>query len=205
MIAINALGAYIGLMQGRITEERFAEIQRLIVEYTETFMAQYQRMDQQMFDLALTWKDYEKFEVIGDWNEGFSAQFVEEKFIECAGVHCTHADSEDWCHINFFLRAPETIGTIFMVNAQAPNFDRMVYSIRSAVAVKRPTLVVTDADPSAFPAEAAVCTIPPAPEAWLAPLVDFAPGSMLGAYVAAVADKLFFGGRYDFRTQTWKM
>jgi hypothetical protein len=37
------------------------------------------------------------------------------------------------------------------------------------------------------------------------PMVDFAPGSLLGAYVAAVADKLFFAGRYDYRTQQWKM
>lgn len=205
MIAITALGAYIGLMQGHITDARFEEVKRGIVAHTKAFMAHYDRIDDQMFELSKTWKHYEKFEVVGDWDEGFSAQFVEEKFIECAGVHCTHADSEDWCHINYFMRDPKNIGTIFMVNSRAADFDRMVYSIRSAVAVGRPTLVVTDADASQFPAEAAVCTIPAAPETWLMPMVDFAPGSMLSAYVAAVAGKLFFVGRYDFRTQKWNM
>ena len=130
---------------------------------------------------------------------------MEEKFIECAGVHCTHADSEDWCHINYFMRDPQHIGTIFILNSQAADFDRAVYTVGSSLAIGRPTLIVTDADASVFPEEAVVCAIPPASETWLAPIVDFAPGAMLGAYVAAIADKMFFCGRYDFRTQTWNM
>ena len=205
MIAIVALGAYIGLVQGHITQARFAQIKDAIVAYAKAFMASYERIDAQMFDLAVAWKDYAKFEVIGDWDESFSAQFVEEKFIECAGVHCTHADSEDWCHINYHLRDPQHIGTVVMVNSQAADFDRMGYTIRSAAAIGRPLLVVTDAQADAFPAGATVCTIPAAPETWLMPIMDFAPGSMLGAYIAAVNDRMFFGGRYNFRTQTWTM
>ncbi|MHC1785794.1 MAG: SIS domain-containing protein [Christensenellales bacterium] len=205
MIAIVALGAYIGLVKGHISSERFDNIKQSIVDHTMAFMTCYERIDDQMFQLAQTWKNYEKFEAVGDWDEGFSAQFVEEKFIECAGVHCTHADTEDWCHINYFMRDPQRIGTIFMLNSRAADFDRALYTVGSALAIGRPTLVITDADASAFPKEAVVCTIPPAEETWLAPIVDFAPGSMLGAYVAAVADKMFFCGRYDFRTQTWNM
>lgn len=203
MLAIVALGAYIGMQQGHITEQRFDEIKNSIVSYTRNTMTRYQRMDDQMFELGTVWKNYEKFEVVGDCAEGFSAQFVEEKFIECAGVHTTHADSEDWCHINFFLRGPQTIGTIFLTQSQDPSFDRMVYTIRSAVDVGRPALVVTDDDAAGLPDGAAICRIPRAPEVWMAPLVDFIPGSLLGSYVAACADKLFFGGKYDFRTQQW--
>ena len=205
MIAIVALGAYIGLIKGHISSERFDNVRQSIVDHTMAFMACYERIDDQMFQLAQTWKHYEKFEVIGDWDEGFSAQFVEEKFIECAGVHCTHADTEDWCHINYFMRDPQRIGTIFILNSKAADFDRAVFTVRSSLAIGRPTLVVTDADASEFPNEAIICTIPPAKETWLAPIVDFAPGAMLGAYVAAVADKMFFCGRYDFRTQKWNM
>jgi len=203
MIAITALGAFIGLQQGHISDQRFGAIKNSIVDYTKVCMARFQEIDEQMFRLGMVWKNYEKFEVVGDWAEGYSAQFVEEKFIECAGVHATHADSEDWCHINFFLRDPHSIGTIFLTQSHDPSFDRMVYTIRSSVGVGRPTLVVTDAETSQFPEEAVVCRIPKAPEVWMAPLVDFIPGSLLGSYVAACADKLFFGGKYDFRTQQW--
>lgn len=203
MIAVTALGAYIGLAQGHISEARFDEIKESVASCVKEFMTCYDRIDDQMFELAQAWKTFERFEVIGDWNEAFSAQFVEEKIIECAGVHCTHADSEDWCHINYHLRNPQSVGTVFIVNAKAPDFDRMVYTVRSAVDVQRPVLVVTDAEKKEFPAQAVVCRLPAVREAWLSPLVDFAPGSMLGAYVAAVSGKLFFGGRYDYRTQKW--
>lgn len=205
MVAILALGAYIGLAQGRIDSARFEEIKKNIVGYVNSFLRVYDSVDSQMFDLSLKWKGFEKFEAVGDSGVGFSAQFVEEKFIECAGVHCTHADAEDWCHINYFLRDPETIGTIIMVHKNSPDFDRMIYTIRSAVDVGRPTLVVTDAEVQELLEGVTVCTIPQAPEIWMTPLVDFAPGSLLGAYVAAVSDKLFFGGRYDFRTQKWNI
>lgn len=203
MIALNAFSAYIGLIQGHITQTRFDEIQQQILQYTKTFLEDLEQIDNQMFSIALDWKDFSKFEVIGDENEGFSAQFVEEKIIECAGVHCTHADSEDWCHINYFLREPNKIGTIIMVNSQAPNYDRMQYTLQSAADVGRPVLIVTDRmEADSIPEGASFCRIAPA-EPWLMPMMDFIPGSLIGAYLAAVNDKLFFCGRYDYRNQKW--
>lgn len=202
MIALNAFSAYVGLIQGHITQVRFDGIQQQIVQYAKTFLGDLERIDDQMFSISLDWKNFSKFELIGDENEGFSAQFVEEKIIECAGVHCTHVDSEDWCHINYFLREPGNIGTIVMVNSQAPNFDRMQYTLQSAVDIGRPVLVVTDASEDSIPKGTSICRIAPA-EPWLMPLMDFIPGSLLGSYLAAINDKLFFSGRYDYRSQQW--
>ena len=63
MIAIVALGAYIGLVKGLISEERFDSIKHSIVDHTMAFMACYERIDDQMFQLARTWKDYRGREV----------------------------------------------------------------------------------------------------------------------------------------------
>lgn len=205
MIAITALGAYIGLKQEYITKDRFAKIKSEIVDYVRLCMEDYERIEDQIFALGGKWKNFDKFEVIGDGAENASAQFVEEKFIECAGVYAAHADSEDWCHISFFLRNPETIGTIFLAPGEAPGFDRMLYSIRSAAGIGRPVLVVTDAQKDVFPEEIEICQMPKAPELWMSPLMDFIPGSIMGGYMAALEDKLFFTGRYDYRTQKWKV
>ena len=125
--------------------------------------------------------------------------------MECASVHCSHVDSEDWCHINFFLRDPQSVGTVFMVNGAAPDLDRVRESVRSALEIGRPVLVVTDAPADSFDSRAAVCRMPSPPSGyeWMLPLMDFAPGSLLSAYCAAVAGKLFFGGRYDYRTRAF--
>lgn len=203
MLALTALGAHIGMLRQVITSARIQEIKERISEHVKAFGIMYESIDQQIYTLAKTWKDFKRFEVIGDADESFSAQFVEEKFIECAGVHCTHTNSEDWCHINYFLKDPNTIGTVFHAPYQAENFDRMQDAIKAALSIGRPVLVVSDAPTSKLPEGAMHCKMPNPREVWLAPIMDFAPGSLLGAYVAALADKLFFTGRYDFRTQTW--
>lgn len=203
LVALSALSAYIGLVQEHIGRNRFEEIRDSIQPHMMAFMEQFDRIDREMIALAQSWKNYTKFEIIGDHDAAFSAQFVEEKFIECAGVHTVHVDSEDWCHINFFLREPQTIGTVFVTARDSASFDRVIYSIRSAVQVGRPVLVVTDAEEGLIPRGAAVCRIPKAKEGWLNVLTDFIPGSLLGSYVAECAGKLFFGGKYDYRTQTW--
>lgn len=203
MVAQLALGAFIGVCKGLLTNEEYADIKAGLVEYVMAYQPHIQRIDGEMLALAQQWKSFEKIEVVGDGAGLFSAQFVEEKFIECAGVQTSHTDSEDWCHINFFLRRPENIGTVFQVGGRAPSFDRVQESIRSAAAIGRPVLVVSDAAKEDFDSRVCLCQIPPAPEkySWLLPVMDFIPGALLAGYCAAAAGKLFFAGRYDFRRQ----
>ena len=201
MIGILALGAYVGLVQGHLSEEEFETLQQDIISYTHAYLKDYDTIDEQMFQCALQLKDVEKFEAVGDSGDGGSALFVEQKVIECSGVFCQHADSEDWCHISFFLRDPAHIGTVMILNEDSPNRSRMEYTIDSAIGVGRPTIVVTDSEK---PFEGAVvCRGAKPAKEWLAPLMNFIPGSLLAGYHAAVNDKLFFGGAYDYRTQTW--
>ena len=205
LTALTALSSFVGVCKEMQDKASWEKLKQVLADYVKSYQPCYEKIEDQMFEIACSWKDFEKFEIIGDEAEFFSAQFVEEKFIECASVHASHVDSEDWCHINFFLREPEKIGTIFKINAAAPDLDRICESVRVAVAVGRPVLVVTDAD-CEFAAGAHVCRLPKAPQGyeWLMPLMDFGPDSLLAAYCAACADKFFFAGRYDFRTRTWK-
>ncbi len=226
MVGLAALGAFIGLCNGTVDGERFRQVKEQIVSYTERFMEDFEVIDDQMFAEAERMKALTRFEVIADGNEGFSAQFVEEKMIECSGVYCDHTNSEEFAHISYMYRRPGDFGTIVMIQEKDPSFGRMKDTIIGALAQHRPTLIVTDADPDRFafdpkipdmpfemPAigynsraaagKPAFCRIAKAPEPWMTPLVDFIPGSLLAGYHAAVNEKKYFGGRYDFRAQEW--
>lgn len=205
MVSLVAISAYIGICKDNIEEARFNEIQSLIMNYIAKLMQNYEEIDMQMFCLAKEWQDFDRFEVIGDWDEYFSAQFIEEKIIECAGSHCTHADSEDWCHINFHLRNSDRIGTIFLLNSKANDYDRMLYTIQSAIGCERPILVITDADIKDLSNEIKVCSIPYTEETWLMPFGDFIPGSLLAGYLASVPGRFFFKERYDYINQKWNI
>lgn len=226
LTAIAAVGAYLGLANGTLTEEQFLATKDAIASYTKTFMADFERIDDLMFSEALRMKDLRKFEVIADGNEGYSAQFVEEKFIECGGVYCDHTNSEEFVHISYMYRCPDELGTVVMINEADKSLSRMIYSINGCLAQHRPTLIVTDVenlnldikrtvtespyfkqiigyDALAAKGTPTICKIAKAPEKWMAPFVDFIPGALLAGYHAAVNEIWYFGGRYDFRTQTW--
>lgn len=200
---IAALGAYIGLCSGYLKERRFFEVRQSIASYTKAFMQDFERIDDLMFSEALRMKELTKFEIIADGNEGYSAQFVEQKFIECGGVYCDHTNSEEFAHISFFFRGPGEFGTVVMIQEADKSLSRMKDTVCGCLAQNRPTLIVTDAPGGVFADKAVVCRIAKAPEAWMAPFVDFIPGSLLAGYQAAVNEKKYFGGRYDFRTETW--
>lgn len=230
LVGITALGAYLGLCNGTITQERFYQVKRSVTEYTLAFMERFEAIDDLMFQEALRMKDLRKFELIADWNEGYSAQFVEQKIIECGGMFCGHTTSEEFAHISFMARCPEEYGEIIIINGADLSMSRMKDTINGCLAQHRPTLIVTDVAPEDFDlsvnkfsgdspyfstikghdsmAEKGIptfCQIPKAPEPWMSPLVDFLPGSLLAGYQAAVNEIMYFGGRYNFRTQTWNL
>lgn len=231
MVGLTALASHIGLCNGTISQQRFTEVKKSIVDYTAKFMESFDVIDEQMFQSAVEMKDLTRFEVIADANEGYSAQFVEEKVIECSGMHCDHTNSEEFAHISFMYHLPEGIGTIVLINKADLSFNRMVLTIVGCLKQHRPTIIVTDADPSEFEVKPAteefkkslplfmdvnfeeelirnagkpvVCSIPTPPEKWMSPFVDFIPGSLFAGYHAAVNERQFFGGQYNFRTQKW--
>ena len=230
LVGIAALGAYLGLCQGNLEQEYFRQIPTRIEKLTMDFMNGFDAIDNLMFAEALRMKDIRKFELIADWNEGYSAQFVEQKIIECSGAFAAHTTSEEFAHISFMARCPEEIGEIVMINEGDKSRGRMKDTINGCLAQHRPTLIVTDMEPEHFDlsvngfsgdspyfkqeagyntmaerGKPVFCKIPKAPELWMSPFIDFLPGSLLAGYHAAVNEIQFFGGRYDFRTQTWNM
>lgn len=230
LVGITALGAYLGLCNGTLTQEAFDRVKSDVVDYTLRFMEHFEEIDDLMFQEALRMKELRKFELIADWNEGYSAQFVEQKIIECGGMFCAHTTSEEFAHISFMARCPEEYGEIIMINGADKSMSRMKDTINGCLAQHRPTLIITDVPESEFDLSVnefdgnspyfthisgynsmaergtpVFCVIPKAPAQWMSPLVDFLPGALLAGYHAAVNEIAFFSGHYNFRTQTWQM
>ena len=206
MIALLSLSTRIAVAKGLKSQEDEDQLVSTFISYVKSYEPLYESIDDQMFELALAWKDFTRFEVIGDDADFYSAQFVEEKVIECAGLQCGHYDSEDWCHINFFMKNPETVGTIHLVNSYLPNYDRSQETVRVSQEIGRPTLAVVDANAVIETEGVHVCTLPELPAAypWMHSIMNFIPGSILAAYLATVDERFFFGGRYDPINQVWQ-
>lgn len=205
MFALIALGAHIGVANGFSTNGEFVEIGNKIIEYVASNKDAYDDLDTLSLNVAMDWKEFRRFEMIGDGPDWFSSLFVEQKLIECAGYHTTHVDSEDWSHINIFLKNPESIGTVIHAFKDNPSFSRLIETTNSAAKMGRPVLLVTDAvdvelDPNI---RVSLMASPSKDYPWMSTLFNFVPGALLSGYLASVVDKNFFGGRYDYKKQEW--
>lgn len=203
LTALAALAAHIGLGRGYINPDRAEEAAAALEDYLRDFMDNYlAQADGFMAQQAERMRDLTKFEVVGDWNEGYSAQFVEQQLVCRSGVFCDHTNSEEFAHIGYFIRSPQTWGMLFLVNADDPSLSRMRDTLWGCLAQGRPTVVVSDAPASAFenhkrewdPLRSSIprpviCPIPTPPEGWMSPFVDAIPGALLARHHAALNGK----------------
>ena len=194
LVGLIALACRMGEVRGILPPGSGQAFRDAVSGYVHSFAAVMEEMDDQMFELAKTWKDLELFDFIGDGPELSSALFCLEKFIEVAGVMGNYDDSEDWCHIDYHVKNPETIGTVLFADKHAPGYGRERETAAAACGIGRPLLVVTNGEKEDFPAEAHVCRIPDTPEGyrWLMPLMDYAPVSLLAGYCSTLAGRKFF-------------
>ena len=198
MTGLIALACRIGHVKNILPPTAPEEFQAAISAYVHSYEPIMDQIDRQMFELAKTWKDFERFNFIGSGAELYSALFSLEKFYECNGVLSNYDDAEDCCHIDYHLKHPETIGTVIFADKNAPDFGRTKETICAACGINRPTLVVTNADENEFCEGAHVCRIPEPPQGfeWLMPLMDYAPAALLAGYCCALAGRKFFN-EYD--------
>ncbi len=193
-MGLCALALCIGHLQ-EAPCHRGTEVKEAIREYVKRYQGEVlEGIDDQMFRIARKWKDFERFEFIGDHAEYGSAFFGAAKFVECSGCAVSVDDSEDWCHVNYFLRKPETIGTVIMADKDSPSFGRIQETVRSALYIGRPVFIVTNGTGDMFEEGADVCSLPVPPSGfgWLMPLMDYVPVSILAGYITALSKEPFF-------------
>lgn len=198
IVGLAALANRMGHVRGLLHPCAEQEWKKAISGYVHSYEKVLDAIDDQMFELAQTWKDFERFDFIGDGTELYSALFCLEKVWECNGVCGAYDDSEGWCHVDYFLRDPETVGTVVMADKNSPSFSRTVETIASAYKIGRPVLVVTNADKNAFIDGVTVCTLPDTPEGfeWLMPMMDYVPASILASYCCTLKGRKYFNA-YD--------
>ncbi|MBQ1307653.1 MAG: SIS domain-containing protein [Erysipelotrichaceae bacterium] len=192
-------GAYAGILLGTFTSEKLDALKKEIVDYVRNVCSSsvLDRVDDQMYELAKTWKDYLGFGFVGGGSDFSTAYFGVAKFFELNGsLNCLN-DSEDWCHIDYFQKDRDKIGTIFVASKNCASFSRTAESIASAKKSDRNVLVVSDAGKEEFYEGVEVVTLPATEHDYVNPIMNFIPLFMLGNYIALLRNYPYFGGTGD--------
>lgn len=199
LVGLYMLAARFGEASGTCTAGAMDEMADAITRYTAAYAPLLEQYDDEMFALAQKWENCKSYDFIGDDVQYCTAFFSAAKIAEVAGGITNVDDSEDWCHVPFFQKNPDKIGTIITADRLANNRSRIGETVRQAIGVGRPVLLVANGSKEDFDitAEIEVCTVPDAPAGYefLSALMDYIPASFFAGYVSALLHEPFFRGR----------
>lgn len=194
MFALHA-----GKLFGTVTSEEAEEQKREVQRYVDAVCneAVLESVDNQMYELSETWKDYLGYDFVGGGSDFATAYFGDAKFFElCGSLNCLN-DSEDWCHIDYFQTNRDKIGTVAVASRCCASFTRTVETVASMKKSSRNVLVIADTPADEFIEGVSVCTLPAAKFGHITPLMNFIPLFMLGNYIAIKRGYEYFGGMDD--------
>ena len=177
---------YLSTVKNQLTEEQAQACREGLLEYVDSYdEAVMERLSRQAFEMARQWEadGVDNMDFVGDGPDYATAFFGSAKMVEAFGGLTTSDDSEGWCHINYFLKDTDHIGTFIIANEDSPAFSRELETIRLACAFRKHVAVITDADESLFPENAVIFKVPKAKSLWMHPLMEHIPMDFVAGYI----------------------
>lgn len=189
MFSLIMFGLYMGVAKNQITQAQAEEGRRGLLRYVNQYCGRtMDEMSEKAYALAVQWEadGVDMMDFIGDGADYATAFFGSAKMVESFGGLTTNDDSEDWCHINFFLKEKDKVGTFIVANTQSPSFSRELETIRVACKLRSHVAIITDGDPFLFPENAVIFQTPKPECAWMAPLMQHIPMDFVAAYIGCM-------------------
>lgn len=176
------LGELRGVHDAKKTERFYGEILKQGQELKRLLP----QMDGLLFELARKWKSMKGFDFVGSGMEYGSAWLGHAKMIEITGAFAMHINSEDWFHMNNFVKDIGGCPTIFVASVKAAGFSRTREAVSYAKKLGRPLAVITDGDQEDFGEEAFYIKVPHS-DFWPAmALTQYVPICILAGYMGAM-------------------
>lgn len=191
LMGMTAFAMSLAEIMGKLDSEKRSFIESNMFEYFDESQKVMDSFDEKAFQLAEKWADLRAFDFIGDYGDYATAFFSSAKVLEATGGKTTYDDSEDWCHINFFLNDPASIVRVVIANVDTPSFGRLKETLRTIEAIESPCLVVSDAGECEFPEGFEVVSFPKPSHFWMHAAMEHLAFDKIIGYIAGIkgADK----------------
>ncbi len=196
-LALLMMAIRIGEVRGHINSQEAQGYRDDIASLANVIETLIKDQGKEMQQLANQWQDAEEFVFVGGGPNFGTALFSAAKVLEASGDPALGQDTEEWGHLQYFARSPQT--PTFLITAGDRDHSRMLEVAIAAKQIGRRVAAVCPADANDILSQAdAAFTFPRVPEMFSA-LVTQVPGELFAAYRAEVLDEPFFrnfeGGR----------
>ena len=181
LLALLLLAIRIGEVRGCYTMDHATSMRKDILDQADRLEEMLPSIDMHMLDVAKRWKHLEAWDFVGAGSDYATAWFGQAKVMEATGQYAMHINSEEWLHLNFFMRKSTQLGTVVVASADNAALSRTKEMLSYAKILQRPLLLVTDSIQQdvegtqvLYPARAVVDSLS---------LFQFVPISLLVGYV----------------------
>jgi glucosamine 6-phosphate synthetase-like amidotransferase/phosphosugar isomerase protein len=188
LMALLLIAVRIGEVKGKYTMDAAKSYRKNIAAQADALETLLPAMDEKTFELAKTWKDFPAYDFIGSGIDYATAWFGTAKVFEATGAFAVSINTEEWLHLNFFMRNPEKIGTLVVLNAHNPALSRARETITYARELGRPLLIITNSGMIGGTGFDAYCCaeVPFSNFEYSMLLTQFAPVCLLFGYIQAM-------------------
>jgi len=141
------------------------------------------------YQIANNWMAFEAFDFVGAGFDYATAWYGHAKVFEATGDYAMHINSEEWFHLNCFIRNIRGTGTIIISNSTNPAKSRTDEMINYVVKMERPAVLITDSLDYEEKDSLKIIRVPMSQFPMMLPLTQFVPISLIFGYIAAMKNE----------------
>ncbi|MBR2671029.1 MAG: SIS domain-containing protein [Oscillospiraceae bacterium] len=176
------------------------ELREQVSRYHDAFFKEFEEIDLSCFRTAIHWLDKKYLEVVADGPLFWSGRFVQAKIVELSGDVCSTIDSENFFHVNQFIRPGEDIGEMVILDGNDPNADAITGAVNIMTDQGKEVFLMSDKTPDelGIKGEVAYCHMPFPDREWdfLKVIYGYLPGSIFAGYRhTTLGEPMFRGGQ----------
>ena len=185
LMGLLVLALEIGKLRGNLSPEQARFHLDCMAAQAEGLEALLPEMDKKALEAAMAWRDLEAYDLVGSGSDYGTALFSQAKVFEAVGRYAMVNNTEDWMHMNCFLRRADRIGTLVLCAGSNPAAGRVSEMLtHTAGDLMRPLLFLTN-EPAAFrwADPARTIPLPRSADRFSGILTQLAPISLLFGYI----------------------
>lgn len=185
LIALLLLAIRLGEVKLTYTMNKADVYRESIRNASDHIQSRLHSWDRDVLKLAHAWKDFPGFDFVGSGADYGTVFFGHAKIIEAVGSYAMHINTEEWLHLNFFLRNSENTGTVAVIDRVNTSMSRMREVIEYMKINKRPLVVITN-DDTIVDDEITIFKYQEVDHISFAALYQMVPISLFSAYVSSL-------------------
>lgn len=191
LLALYLIAIRMGEVRLKITQEQSGTYRQSLLTMADRLEECMDKWKDAVFSYIERKKDAWGAEFYGSGYDMGSAVYGSEKMYEAAGLLALYSDTENWFHVNYFLRATQRTMTMVFADKDNPAHSRTREMIQRMNEMGRDFLLVTN-DGSLK--GTVTITLPDPACGLLSPFLSFVPAALAAAYTAALLGEEYSRG-----------